>query len=163
MRERLRSEAAGEPWAYKLPHPATVVVEREVYDALNNVSDILTFAYQSGYYDGKEKQFRGYEITVQTTKANDFQSAGFDRSTFNVGKEDHYYNGLLLQRDVYGIDENGESVLFTQTRNVHEECPVAGIPDDLPANQAVRFICQTASIIDVVEDAHREIDDEGTE
>lgn len=151
VRERLRSERDGTPWSYKLPHPATLVVQQEVYDGLNNVSDVLTYNYQSGYYDGQEKQFRGYEVTVTTTEANEFQSSGFDRSTFNVGIDDHYYNGLLLKQEIFGLDNDSNPFLIRESRYTHEDCPVAEIPDGMADNEGIRFICQTGSTTEIVE------------
>ena len=85
VREALRASDLGETWAYKLPHPATLVVEKKVYDGLNDVTQVLSYDYRDGYYDGDEKQFRGYQRTQTSTEANAFQAAGIERQEFNLG------------------------------------------------------------------------------
>jgi hypothetical protein len=49
-----------EAWAYRLPQPVLTLDRLETYDTLSGVRQVQTLAYHNGFYDGVEKQFRGF-------------------------------------------------------------------------------------------------------
>jgi len=50
----------GKPWKYSLPIPINVVSSIDVYDGRNSTYT-RKLTYHNGYYDGIEKEFRGFE------------------------------------------------------------------------------------------------------
>ena len=149
--EQVRAREEGNPWRYELPHPATLVVEKRIQDNLNNVAEIMTYQYRDGYYDGQEKQFRGYELATTSVLPNEFQTGGLEKLRYNIGKEDHYYNGLLMTKESYSFSEEQETLIY-RVENNYSDCEVGGIPDDAPSStDSIRYICLSQVETEVVE------------
>lgn len=51
---------AGTPWLTRLPFPVHVVERVESYDYINRNRFVTRYAYHHGYYDGVEREFRGF-------------------------------------------------------------------------------------------------------
>ena len=121
---------------YRVPFPMIVVASVDNYDLFTNLHDLNTFRYHDGYYDGVEKQFRGYERVESMGSASDSQEAGRSEVVFNVGAEDTYAHGLKLSEALYSADRP-----LTIIEHTYADCDVAEIPDgtDLP----VRHVCMT--------------------
>ena len=56
----LQDRAAGEPWLTRLPFPVHVVDRVELSDAISRTTTVSTYSYHHGYYDGVEREFRGF-------------------------------------------------------------------------------------------------------
>jgi len=56
---------AGVPWVTKLPFPVQVLAQVETYDAVSKVRLVRTYAYHHGYYDGVEREFRGFGMVEE--------------------------------------------------------------------------------------------------
>ncbi|MFE2283309.1 SpvB/TcaC N-terminal domain-containing protein [Streptomyces sp. NPDC059443] len=56
----LRDRRAGHPWATRLPFPVHVVERVETYDAVSRNRFVTRYAYHHGYFDGEEREFRGF-------------------------------------------------------------------------------------------------------
>ena len=56
----LADKAAGEPWITRLPFPAYVVERVTTYDRISRNRFVTRYAYHHGYYDGVEREFRGF-------------------------------------------------------------------------------------------------------
>ncbi|CAK0773639.1 TcdB_toxin_midN domain-containing protein [Gammaproteobacteria bacterium] len=54
----IRDREAGQNWPENIPFPMSVVAKIEEHDGLATYT--RKFSYHNGYYDGKEKQFRGF-------------------------------------------------------------------------------------------------------
>jgi RHS repeat-associated protein len=61
----LADKAAGKPWVTKLPFPVHVVEQVEVRDWVTNSKFVTRYAYHHGYYDGEEREFRGFGLVEQ--------------------------------------------------------------------------------------------------
>lgn len=61
----LQDRAAGTPWVTKLPFPVHVVERLSVYDRIGNTRLVTRYAYHHGYYDGTEREFRGFGMVEQ--------------------------------------------------------------------------------------------------
>jgi hypothetical protein len=55
----LKDFAEGHPWTHPLPFPVDVVAKVKVDDSMGNIY-VTEFRYHDGYYDGVEKEFRGF-------------------------------------------------------------------------------------------------------
>lgn len=51
---------AGTPWLTRLPFPVYVVERTETYDYIGRNRFVTRYAYHHGYYDGVEREFRGF-------------------------------------------------------------------------------------------------------
>lgn len=51
---------AGTPWLTRLPFPVHVVERVETYDYVSRSRFVTRFAYHHGYFDGVEREFRGF-------------------------------------------------------------------------------------------------------
>jgi RHS repeat-associated protein len=61
----LADRAAGTPWATRLPFPVHVVERVETYDWISRNRFVTRYAYHHGYYDGTEREFRGFGMVEQ--------------------------------------------------------------------------------------------------
>jgi len=56
--------AEGREWVFKVPFPVNVVARIEVFDGRSSTY-VRTMTYHDGYYDGEEKEFRGFAAAEQ--------------------------------------------------------------------------------------------------
>jgi RHS repeat-associated protein len=56
----LQDRAAGTPWITRLPFPVHVVEQTRTDDAISRTSYSCSYSYHHGYYDGVEREFRGF-------------------------------------------------------------------------------------------------------
>ena len=56
----LEDERAGEPWITRLPFPVHVVERVETYDWIGRSRFVTRYSYHHGYFDGPEREFRGF-------------------------------------------------------------------------------------------------------
>ena len=61
----LVDELAGRPWLTRLPYPVHVVERVEVYDYVGRSRFVTRYAYHHGYFDGFEREFRGFGMVEQ--------------------------------------------------------------------------------------------------
>jgi RHS repeat-associated protein len=56
----LADQAAGMPWVTRLPFPVHIVKRVETYDAVSRSRFVSRYTYHHGFYDGLEREFRGF-------------------------------------------------------------------------------------------------------
>lgn len=61
----LRDKRDGRPWITRLPFPVHVVERVEVYDHISRSRFTTRYAYHHGYFDGVEREFRGFAMVEQ--------------------------------------------------------------------------------------------------
>lgn len=61
----LQDKLAGKPWITKLPFPVHVVERVETYDHISRTRFVTRYAYHHGYFDGEEREFRGFGMVEQ--------------------------------------------------------------------------------------------------
>jgi RHS repeat-associated protein len=61
----LDDKRAGKPWITRLPFPVHVVERVETHDHLSRNLFISRYAYHHGYFDGIEREFRGFGMVEQ--------------------------------------------------------------------------------------------------
>jgi RHS repeat-associated protein len=61
----LADAAAGRPWVTRLHFPVHVLARIETYDAISRHRFVSTYAYHHGYFDGVEREFRGFGMVEQ--------------------------------------------------------------------------------------------------
>lgn len=61
----LEDRERGRPWLTRLSFPVHVVARTERYDHINESHLVTRFAYHHGYFDGHEREFRGFAHVTQ--------------------------------------------------------------------------------------------------
>jgi hypothetical protein len=61
----LQDKQAGKPWLTRLPFPVHVVDRVETFDRISRNHFTTRYAYHHGYFDGLEREFRGFGMVEQ--------------------------------------------------------------------------------------------------
>ncbi|SFN24798.1 RHS repeat-associated core domain-containing protein [Nitrosospira briensis] len=61
----LADKLSGKPWITKIPFPVHVVERVETYDRISRNRFVTRYAYHHGYFDGIEREFRGFGMVEQ--------------------------------------------------------------------------------------------------
>lgn len=61
----LADKAAGRPWITRIPFPVHVIERVETYDRISRNRFVTRYAYHHGYFDGEEREFRGFGLVEQ--------------------------------------------------------------------------------------------------
>ncbi len=61
----LQDKRDGHPWVTKLPFPVHVVEKVETFDHISRNRFVTRYAYHHGYFDGDEREFRGFGMVEQ--------------------------------------------------------------------------------------------------
>ena len=123
------ARADGEGWEKTLSIPMNVVASTDTYVTLTGNEDgsglheIVNYTYRDGFYDGVQKQFRGFETVQKEILSSDSQEGGITVMTYNLGKEEPHMNGLLLKETVM----SGDRVIKEDT-NTYETCALSQVP-----------------------------------
>ena len=85
----LRDQRNGTPWITKLPFPVLVVERVETWDEVNRNRFVSKYAYHHGYFDGVEREFRGFGMVEQwdTEDFTDFIGEGLFPPGYNATEE----------------------------------------------------------------------------
>jgi RHS repeat-associated protein len=106
----LQDKWAGQPWITKLPFPVHVVERVETYDRISRNRFVTRSAYHHGYFDGVEREFRGFgmveqwdteEIGTIGPGETSSDSSNLDATSFvpPVHTKTWFHNGAYLDRD----------------------------------------------------------------
>ncbi|HWP91823.1 MAG TPA: SpvB/TcaC N-terminal domain-containing protein [Thermodesulfobacteriota bacterium] len=107
----LEDLAAGTPWITRLPFPVHVVERVETRDYVSNTKLVTLYKYHHGYYDGEEREFRGFGLVEQWDTEFFDQSKGhglFDEEPDNSDEVFHlppvytkswFHTGAFFDRD----------------------------------------------------------------
>ena len=61
----LADKLAGKPWITRIPFPVHVVERVETFDCISGNRFVTRYAYHHGYFDGEEREFRGFGLVEQ--------------------------------------------------------------------------------------------------
>ena len=61
----LQDKRDGRPWITRIPFPVHVVERVETYDHISRNRFVTRYAYHHGYFDGIEREFRGFGLVEQ--------------------------------------------------------------------------------------------------
>jgi RHS repeat-associated protein len=61
----LQDKHDGKPWTTRLPFPVHVVERMETWDHIGRNRFVTRYAYHHGYFDGEEREFRGFGMVEQ--------------------------------------------------------------------------------------------------
>ena len=106
----LQDKLAGQPWITKLPFPVHVVERVETYDRISRNRFVTRSAYHHGYFDGVEREFRGFGMVEQWDTEEigtigpgevSSDSSNLDAASFvpPVHTKTWFHNGAYLDQD----------------------------------------------------------------
>jgi len=106
----LQDKFAKMPWVTKLPFPVHVVERVETYDRISQNRFVTRYAYHHGYFDGVEREFRGFGRVDQwdteeigTIQPDVTSSEGFNLDAASFVPPMHtktwFHTGAYLERD----------------------------------------------------------------
>lgn len=104
----LADKEAGKPWITKLPFPVHVVERVVTYDRISRNRFVTRYAYHHGYFDGEEREFRGFGMVEQwdTEEFAVLEADGMLKDADNFDKASHvppvltrtwFHTGAYLQ------------------------------------------------------------------
>jgi RHS repeat-associated protein len=146
----LLDRAAGTPWITKLPFPVQVVERIETFDYVSRHKFSSLFNYHHGYYDGVEREFRGFGMVerTDTESFSRFSGAGlFTETPETAGEEFHLppvltktwaHTGAYLGQDNISHHFKEE---YYQGDNTAVVLPDTAIPDGLKTPE-IREACR---------------------
>ncbi|MDR2712809.1 MAG: toxin, partial [Clostridiales bacterium] len=124
----LQDKIAGKPWATKLPFPVHVVTKTEVRDKWRQTGFSSSYSYHHGYFDGFEREFRGFGRVEQVDVEDFGQFAEANAVSPYISKDrtlyqppvktvTWYHVGAYLDRERILAQYRGE---YFQPRNFSE-------------------------------------------
>jgi hypothetical protein len=125
----LQDKLTDKPWITKLPFPVHVVERVETLDRLTGNRFVSRYRYHHGYFDGEEREFRGFAFVEQwdtetygeslTTGSNTVEKEfhvppAYTKTWFHTGVyRDRQHISRLLAEDYYAEDSN--AILLADT------------------------------------------------
>ena len=106
----LADKLAGRPWISKIPFPVHVVERVETYDRISRNRFVTRYAYHHGYFDGIEREFRGFGM-VEQWDTEEFAALGQSQefpAADNIDESSHvppvltktwFHTGVYVGRD----------------------------------------------------------------
>jgi len=104
----LQDKRDGKPWITRLPFPVHVVERVETYDHVSRNRFVTRYAYHHGYFDGEEREFRGFGMVEQWDTEQLAALTGGNVPADNIAAASHvppvhtktwFHTGVYLGRD----------------------------------------------------------------
>lgn len=98
----------GTPWITRLPFPVHVVERVKTYDHISRNRFVTRYAYHHGYFDGEEREFRGFGMVEQWDTEQYAAPANGKILADNIDAESHvppvhtktwFHTGIYLGRE----------------------------------------------------------------
>jgi len=140
----LLDRAAGTPWITRLAFPVHVVERVETFDYVSHHKFVSLYKYHHGYFDGVEREFRGFGMVEQldTESFSKYSGGGLFTEPPETAGEDFYLPPVLTKTWVHTGAYIGEDKI---SRHFQEEyyqgdsaavlLPDSALPDGLTADE----------------------------
>ncbi|HXC68964.1 MAG TPA: SpvB/TcaC N-terminal domain-containing protein [Pyrinomonadaceae bacterium] len=143
----LQDKYDGNPWITKLPFPVHVVEYIETFDYVSRNHFVTRYAYHHGYFDGPEREFRGFGMVEQwdTDTFNRFEQPATNtdekwqvppahtRTWFHTGA---YFEGAQISRhlahEYFGAPQDETAFQVWLRENLLDDTV---LPEDLTADE----------------------------
>ncbi len=147
----LEDKRNGRPWITRLPFPVHVVDRVETFDRISRNRLVTRYAYHHGYFDGVEREFRGFGMVEQwdTEELAALARDGAPLDATNVDAASHvppahtktwFHTGVYMGRDHVSdffaglIDDRDRGEYFREPGLTDEQARQQLLPDSvLPA------------------------------
>ena len=146
VQEMLRDAAQGNPWKTVVPFATPVLQRLDVHDGSR--AYITRFSYHDGYYDGKEKEFRGFASAERLEEGDASAPDLITRYQFDTGVTVEALKGKALamtERNAAGQDFHSETYSWTT-----KQLLVGSVGD----SRSVVFAKQDSKLRTVAEQGH---------
>lgn len=122
----LDDKAKGKPWVTKIPFPVHVVDKVETFDHISRNRFVTRYAYHHGYFDGIEREFRGFGMVEQrdTEEFAALDASDLFPSASNIDEASHVPPVLTKTWFHTGAYVEGETI----SRHFEEEYYSEGDP-----------------------------------
>lgn len=120
----LEDKRRGTPWVTRLPFPVQVIERVEVIDHVSRHRFVTRYAYHHGYFDGPEREFRGFGMVEQwDTEAFVDYVAGVQEIGGLQGTEPEFFQPPVTTRTWYhtGAFLDGERLLQQYQRDYYQQ------------------------------------------
>lgn len=94
----LEDKASGEAWNTRLGFPVQCLVKTEVLDRISSLRFVTTYRYRDGYFDHREREFRGFGM-VEQTDTETFEQ--WEKTDGNVIDRQLYQDPVVTRTWVY--------------------------------------------------------------
>ena len=128
----LEDRQKGHPWVTKLPFPVHVIEQVKNYDLVSNTKLVSTYRYRHGYYDGVEREFRGFAHVEQS----DAESVAGEFDLPPVVTKTWFHNGAFLEEgklEAYFKDPANQEFFTGDAQAVF--LPDIDLPPDLTVDE----------------------------
>ncbi len=95
----LRHKRDGRPWLTRLPFPVQVVEKIESFDHFSDARLVRSYSYRHGYYDGDEREFRGFGM-VERKDAETLSASAEATDVPPVVTRTWYHTGVVSEDPV---------------------------------------------------------------
>lgn len=120
----IESKKAGRRWLHPMPFPMPVLTETAASNSMDQLGYAAmdartTFEYSDGYYDGTEREFRGFARVVQTSWGDELHPTEVTETLLHVGRDADGNDEEALKGRAYLVsvrDEHGALYSTTETR-----------------------------------------------
>ena len=87
----LADKAGGSPWITRIPFPVHTVERVEIFDRISRNHFVTRYAYHHGYFDGTEREFRGFGLVEQwdTEEFASLRADGSSPVSTNIDEASH--------------------------------------------------------------------------
>jgi RHS repeat-associated protein len=148
----LQDRLAGKPWITRLPFPVHVVERLETYDRISRHRFTTRYAYHHGYFDGIEREFRGFGLVEQldTEEFAALSAGGVLGPASNVEEASHVPPVLVKTWFHTGAYLDGSRISRQfEADYYHEDDPNEGEPA-LTAAEAERMLLEDTVLPDTI-------------
>ena len=137
----LKDKAEGKPWITKLPFPVQVVSRQIVEEKVTDVRFSSSLTYHHGYYDHKEREFRGFGRVDQLDSEyyadwrRDIATNQLERSEALFQKpvltKTWFHTGAYLERDTV-LNQFAKEYWFELYNESFPDAPISINEPDIP-------------------------------
>jgi RHS repeat-associated protein len=128
----LRDKKSGNPWITRLPFPVHVLEKVETIDEPTNTIYTNRYAYHHGYFDGIEREFRGFGMVEQwdTDYLQVVEPGTEDQAP--VYTKTWFHTGFYMDRNHISTQYKKE---YFDNENEAWQLPDTVLPEGLPAGE----------------------------
>jgi RHS repeat-associated protein len=142
----LADKLTGKPWITKVPFPVHVVKRIETYDHISRNRFVTRYVYHHGYFDGQEREFRGFGMVEQwdteefatLSKSDDFPVSDNIQAPYHIPPvytKTWFHTGVYLDRDHISdffaglLDDNDEGEYYREPGSTDAQARALLLPD----------------------------------
>ncbi|HOC70307.1 MAG TPA: toxin TcdB middle/N-terminal domain-containing protein, partial [Candidatus Hydrogenedentes bacterium] len=145
--EYARDREGGRQWPNGVPVPVNVLSSFDINDGL--VSYTSEIYYHDGYYDGREREFRGFAAATRRELGDSSLPDLFTDHIFDTGAAHEVLKGKTLSFEARTAEKGGAGVFFQERNEWEPRQLLAGAAGE---TRTVNFAAQTVRERTVVEE-----------